>query len=535
MSSAILTESPPPDIGSKKANTVSSAGREKLPSVSKKSAKSKEELPKHDKFSEQCVIGCALNYPKECVPAIRERLKAGSQCFYEPRHRLIYDAILALENAGTAIDYITVNNALRESAEAFCDNLPMVYLTYCTSKVFSPENLSAYLETVTNDYVTRESDIIWHQAKEQAGANPEHRKIIWSTAAKAQQNLEADYEPNSILKKLEARKFDVENPPPDEPPLYCLQGVPIATAGNIVVLSANKKAGKSSVTGAALAASIFGGGDSCIGITAANHKHHAVILLDTEQSRMHHHRGMRATLKRAKVSHPPKWLTSHWIKGFTFKEARQAIDEVLKSENKKCGGVHSLLLDGGADFVTSVNNEEECNEFVNHLHDLAIRYNCVIWVIIHLNPDPRKLGSKTRGHFGSQLERKAETNLRIDKDDADACILYAESTRSAPIDKMNGARFVWSDEHHMHMLTESKSSILKTEEAKECGLLINTILQDGQSMAHGELVEAIRAALPRTKNNRQVSQKTGQRKLTRLCELGLLRKNPAGYYEKATY
>jgi hypothetical protein len=31
--------------------------------------------------------------------------------------------------------------------------------------------------------------------------------------------------------------------------------------------------------------------------------------------------------------------------------------------------------------------------------------------VIHFNPG----GEKTRGHLGSQLERKAETNLRLDK------------------------------------------------------------------------------------------------------------------------
>jgi hypothetical protein len=65
-----------------------------------------------------------------------------------------------------------------------------------------------------------------------------------------------------------------------------------------------------------------------------------------------------------------------------------------------------------ADFVLDVNSSKDCPEFVTRLHRLAIEYDTLIVCILHLNPGS---DSKSRGHLGSQLERKSETVLRIER------------------------------------------------------------------------------------------------------------------------
>ena len=79
-----------------------------------------------------------------------------------------------------------------------------------------------------------------------------------------------------------------------------------------------------------------------------------------------------------------------------------------------------------------------------------------------MNPN----GEKTRGHLGSQLERKAETNLRLEKSDG-VTVVWSDRNRRAPIPKDKGPRFAWSDEHGMHMTSEaigtSKTTAKKAE------------------------------------------------------------------------
>lgn len=201
----------------------------------------------------------------------------------------------------------------------------------------------------------------------------------------------------------------------------------------------------------------------CLGVSSRNPDGYAVIHLDTEQCPADHYTIVERAIRRARLTEPPPWLLSYCITGFSIPDARQCIPIVLEDASAKFGGIHSLMLDGVADLVPNVNDPEESNFFVNELHSLAIKFTAPIIGIIHLNPGT----DKTRGHLGSQLERKAETNLKLEKD-GDAIIVWGEKNRHAPILKANGPRFVWSDQLMMHV------SVQNAAEAKaesEHGLL----------------------------------------------------------------
>jgi hypothetical protein len=86
----------------------------------------------------------------------------------------------------------------------------------------------------------------------------------------------------------------------------------------------------------------------------------------------------------------------------------------LKPRAEACGGIYCVLLDGVGDLVLDVNDIAETQNFVIELHALAIRYDCPIIGVLHENPGDKT--EKQRGHLGSQLERKAESNIRLVKD-----------------------------------------------------------------------------------------------------------------------
>ena len=84
--------------------------------------------------------------------------------------------------------------------------------------------------------------------------------------------------------------------------------------------------------------------------------------------------------------------------------------ENLKEEGKKIG---LLVIDGIADLVSDANNLEESNLVVQKIMKWSSVYDCHIVTVIHSN-----FGSdKPTGHLGSFLEKKAETQIQLEKDE----------------------------------------------------------------------------------------------------------------------
>ncbi len=121
-----------------------------------------------------------------------------------------------------------------------------------------------------------------------------------------------------------------------------------------------------------------------------------------------------------------------------------------KSEH---GGIRVLFLDGVADFVNDPNDGEECFPFVDWLQRLAVKYDCPIICLLHLNPGTEK----SRGHLSSHLERRAETNLLLEKNaETGRTVVYSSGEqRHAPILKSDGPCFRWDDKEQMHVTVET--------------------------------------------------------------------------------
>ena len=109
------------------------------------------------------------------------------------------------------------------------------------------------------------------------------------------------------------------------------------------------------------------------------------------------------------------------------------------------GGIHFALIDGIADFISSVNDEEQSNAIVKQLEHLATVYNTLIIVVIHRNPNDNKV----RGHLGSQLIRKSESVLAIKKD-GDSSYIDPEYLRTAANGDIPKYLFKYNKEMYMH-------------------------------------------------------------------------------------
>jgi hypothetical protein len=184
------------------------------------------------------------------------------------------------------------------------------------------------------------------------------------------------------------------------------------------------------------------------------------------------------------------------------------------------GGIHAVIIDGIADLVVDVNDSKECNQIVAELHTLAIRYDCAIIAVIHKNPG----SDKVRGHLGSQIERKAETNLSLDKED-EVTIVWSQKQRRSPILKKNGPRFRWSDDMKMHVTVENVAmEDKKTAQFRE---LAETILMPNERKTWPELLKAATDA--RSTPGYVPSRAAVGKWITRMTELCIITREYGAY------
>jgi hypothetical protein len=230
-----------------------------------------------------------------------------------------------------------------------------------------------------------------------------------------------------------------------------------------------------------------------LGVEGYNDYGKVVLYIDSEQSPEDSWYGSYRALLRAKVAEPPDWLYCFCLAGLTSSECKKSVPMLMKKLGERHGGIHSVIIDGVADLVQDVNDAKECNSLVSGLQGLAIDYDCPILGVIHMNPKSGKgANDKVRGHLGSQLERKAETNLHLEKS-GEITIIWSEKQRRAPILKDTGPRFKWDDNLKMHV-SASGEKAPPTQLIQSLYYVAEEVFSIKAGYQHGELVTALSKA-----------------------------------------
>lgn len=257
--------------------------------------------------------------------------------------------------------------------------------------------------------------------------------------------------------RLAKRLFDQASPPPEPVTRFFIIGKGVSTPGNLTTVIAQAKAGKTGFISAMIAAAIVAdrsaAGRDTLGITAAPPNGAMLLHIDTEQSLYDHHSLIKQVLRRGGIEEMPTWLRSYGLAGFDAVDLQRAVGMILGEQLAVPGRVYAVILDGGADLVSNVNDQVECDPFVAKLQSWAIEYDCPIILVVHENPNQQS--GKMRGHLGSQLERKAESNLRLAKMYG-VTTVFSDKMRRAPITKAEGPCFKWSDTENMHVSCGTK-------------------------------------------------------------------------------
>ena len=394
--------------------------------------------------AEEHVIACCLI---EGSDTLLRATEAGvtDESFHFPRNRVIWSALCRLEQP-------TLETLLVELGTELPTIGGLPYLMQVTGKIPTTAHAGYFISKVRECELRRKVIREAQRTVEEAytpGGLDEFLQIATSRmeAVKTGSSTAADRAKQAAA-NLALRRVRSASPPQEPVTRLYLAKKPIATPGNLVTLISRAKTGKTAVLGAATAAIIAAHHDrpsqDTLGFTAP-HTQDAVVVIDTEQSPYDAYLCYHRSLKRAGQDTDPDWLYHYSLVGCTPEQIKESILAALAS----CGPVFTLILDGVADLVNSVNDEAECNGLVVWLRALAVRHDCPIICVIHSNESVQS-GDDGRGHLGKQLIRKAESNLLLKKT-GEVTTVTSDKQRKAPITEKDGVAFQWSDEAQMHV------------------------------------------------------------------------------------
>jgi hypothetical protein len=453
------------------------------------------------------------------TPNLARLLADAPQSFDDMRCGMIAAAVKELRAEGRPVHDVSILERLNNLPDA------ITFLEVCHREALPLSVAEPEAQTVLGYFQNRRTAQLLNMGIGQliTATSPDQHATVRRSLISELQRLDADS--TSLAQRLEARlhRPDVEIPRPDS--TYSINGVSICTPGNITTISGQVKSGKSALV-QGLVASTFAAPDAdCLGCGSANPNKFALLHIDSEQSEYDHDQLVRGAARRAQRPEPP-WLVSYGLKGFPADDIRAAIPEILEACKHKFGGIHSIILDGGADALHDPNDAGESNSLVAEHDALAMKYHCPFIVNIHENPGDGTY-RKMRGHYGSQCERKAETNLQVEKDEEQICTAWALKNRHAPLLKKNGPRYRWDDELQMHRSIESQAEAKEDIVFTELSELFKVIFSARPAMSRTELEATVKTKLT-------VSEKTAERKVKQAVTLQIIRKTYAGLYELKT-
>jgi hypothetical protein len=308
---------------------------------------------------------------------------------------------------------------------------------------------------------------------------------------------------------LERARYDETMPPPDNPPVAHLGGTGVLWKGNVHTLVAASKVGKSRFLAALIRSLVKG--ERALG-WSENEGGHKVIYLDFEQD---HEDFFDAMHNQAGVTKEDVYAYN--LAGVSAAQAIKCVEVVLEIHPD----TSVLLADGVADLSNNVNDPEESNRLIAHLMDLSVKRDVATLGVLHLNPGSEV---KSRGHLGSQLERKSKVILQIDEEEGVRNV-YTRFSRKKPIQKKDGIRFQWcDDEKNFVEVTETKEEEKRRLEEGDYREMMDkiTMFSSTEKFTYKEIVNAVMGHRISKKTKKNIGETTAKKIVKSMVDYEIL-------------
>jgi hypothetical protein len=229
----------------------------------------------------------------------------------------------------------------------------------------------------------------------------------------------------------------------------------IFTLGNFSCITGKMKAKKTFLVGL-FASSVIKGADynnNFKGELPEEKK--LVVYIDTEQSDY----DSNITIRRIeKMAENKEMLLAFNLRKFSPKERLNIIEFIF---NKYQSTIGMIIIDGIADLVMKINDEEEATMVTSMLLKYTAEYNCHACIVIHEN----KNNDFATGHIGSSVMKKAEiiissTKCKNIKDSSDIECKFSRGPGFSP--------FVMTINEYGYPYVNNKVAVENKEQEPDC-------------------------------------------------------------------
>lgn len=275
-----------------------------------------------------------------------------------------------------------------------------------------------------------------------ASATKEAVKFVKNIFASIRTFSAADLEHTDAIEQMvqEVLCSAVINPSRDykkDTPIMCYNGTAFATLRNfsqVIGLPKSRKTWFSQmVAGSFLAAQLGNKYDERLAGEKINDGNASVLIIDTEQGdyRAAKMQSTIAAIAGLSTEQVGKYLTT-----LSMRKFGSDISFIATVAQMILQRPSLVIIDGIADLVTNPNDPAQSAIIYQFLLQASAKYNCHIMVVIHANQsalskDKAEPMSRGRGHLGSDLERKSEANIWLEKPETDSTVtnVFFTSTR----------------------------------------------------------------------------------------------------------
>ncbi len=306
--------------------------------------------------------------------------------------------------------------------------------------------------------------------------------------------LDSMYEDTiSVMRSCE---IDFKNPPKAPEPLITINDVTIGTPGNILCIAGSEGSGKTNFLGGMLSGALKPDNttvDSLGTFIQSNEGEKAILLYDTEQSEFQLFKNISYIIDRSQRSAPPRWFKAFGLVGISRNERMNLILESMDRLYYEHGGIHMVVIDGIADLLNGVNDEESSVKLIEELFRMAAIYNTCILCVVHMAPS----GMKLRGHLGSEVQRKAAGILLVEKEtNTNYSVVKALKVRDgSPLD-VPLIQFGWDKAQGRHVYLGNKSKEeSESRKINELSEVAREIFAKKSVLGYSELLNAVMEAL----------------------------------------
>ena len=423
---------------------------------------------------EKSVLSSLLQEPEKHFPGCAgQGLSVDS--FYLPGHAVLFGEMERRHRQGETLELVSFTQSLLDRGMLEAVGGPAELTGIYTYDALGGVHFARHAKLLRDKEVQRGMIRLFRNGIEEIYGEPEGTDGHLSRAAETLRGLASARPGNLTLRERARQLFYRPDARPEREEICLLLGdIPVAARGNITVIQGKSKVGKSAVVSAVMGAALAGAcgrpGD-CLafrwpGGGAEGAEPGIILHLDTEQSPGDWHGLVSRSLVRAGLAGREEEamarLVSLPLVSFSRAERLVVLTDLLEEFRRQGRTVDLIVIDGIADLCISPNDEAEGLELVSRILSLAHEYRAAIATIIHENPSTD--AAKTRGHLGSELNRKAFANLRIDKDSSTGIsVIYGTDMRKRDIPHAHGFCFGWDDRAGMHVF-KGRNAAMKAEE-----------------------------------------------------------------------